>query len=279
MIQDIEPHVYNNEFKVQMPDKESYALYYNDRRCLVKYDGEKFEFPKFKDIEKIDKNIYKEAVYVFSIDNKEFYLVDDKRLVDVDGFTLEDVFIFRTAHPHYLSFAGVTGYQLNNWYNDNVFCGRCGKRLVKDTKERMMRCTCCGNMIFPKLSPAVIIAVTDNNRLLLSKYAGGPYKKYALLAGYTEVGETVEETVAREVFEETGLKVKNIRYYKSQPWSFSSSVLMGFYCDLDGDDVINLQEDELSFAGWFERENIPVEPKNDSLTNEMIIAFKNNKEV
>ena len=249
MIQDIEPHVYNNEFKVQTPDADHYALYYKDRRCLVKYDGERVEFPKFKDLEKIDRDIYKEAVYVFSIDNKEFYLVDDERLEDLQGFTLEDVFVFRTAHPHYMSFAGVTGYQLNSWYKDNVFCGRCGRRLVKDTKERMMKCNHCGNMIFPKLNPAVIIAVTDKNRILLSKYAGGPYRKYALLAGYTEVGETIEETVAREVYEETGLRVKNIRYYKSQPWSFSSSVLMGFYCDLDGDDVINLQEDELSFAG------------------------------
>ena len=91
-------------------------------------------------------------------------------------------------------------------------------------------------MEFPKISPAVIIGLTHKNRLLLSKYAGRTYKKYALLAGYTEIGETVEETVSREVMEEVGLPVKNIRYYKSQPWPFSSTVLMGFFCDLDGDD-------------------------------------------
>ena len=79
----------------------------------------------------------------------------------------------------------------------------------------------------------------------------------------------------REVMEEVGLKVKNVRYYKSQPWSFSDTVLMGFYCDLDGDDSITLDEEELALAEWFEREEIPAGPQRDSLTNEMIMKFKN----
>ena len=108
----------------------------------------------------------------------------------------------------------------------------------------------------------------------MSKYAGRSYKKYALLAGFTEIGETVEETVAREVMEEVGLKVKNIRYYKSQPWAFSDTLLMGFYCYLDGDAEVTLDEEELALAEWFERDEIPVEPSRDSLTNEMIIKFK-----
>ena len=79
----------------------------------------------------------------------------------------------------------------------------------------------------------------------MSKYAGRNYKKYALLAGFAEIGETLEETVKREVMEEVGLKVKNIRYYKSQPWSFSDTLLMGFYCDLDGSDEITLDRKNL----------------------------------
>ena len=86
----------------------------------------------------------------------------------------------------------------------------------------------------------------------------------------------MEETVSREVMEEVGLPVKNIRYYKSQPWPFSSTVLMGFFCDLDGDDeTITLDANELALAQWFERDEIPVTPSRDSLTNEMIMAFKN----
>lgn len=147
--------------------------------------------------------------------------------------------------------------------------------MARDDKERMLKCPSCHNTEFPKICPAVIIGVTDGNRILMSKYAGRTYKKYALLAGFTEIGETVEETVAREVMEEVGLRVKNIRYYKSQPWAFSDTLLMGFYCDLDGGDEITLDREELSLAEWFEREEIPVEPSRDSLTNEMIMKFKN----
>jgi len=95
------------------------------------------------------------------------------------------------------------------------------------------------------------------------------------LQDFTEIGETIEETVQREVMEEVGLKVKNIRYYKSQPWSFSDTILMGFYCDLDGEEEITLDREELALAEWFRRDEIPVEPSRDSLTNEMIIKFKN----
>ena len=109
----------------------------------------------------------------------------------------------------------------------------------------------------------------------MSKNAGRAYKKYEPLAGFTEIGETIEETVQREVMEEVGLKVKNIRYYKSQPWSFSDTILMGFYCDLDGEEEITLDREELALAEWFQRDEIPVEPSRDSLTNEMIIKFKN----
>ena len=132
-------------------------------------------------------------------------------------------------------------------------------------------------MEYPKISPAVIIAVTDGNRILMSKYAGREYKKYALLAGFNEIGETIEETVKREVMEEVGLQVKNITYYKSQPWSFSDTLLLGFFCELDGEDKITLDQEELALAQWFEREDIPVKEDDLSLTNEMMIAFKNGR--
>ena len=102
--------------------------------------------------------------------------------------------------------------------------------MVHDKKERMMRCEYCGQMEFPKICPAVIIGVTDGNRLLMSKYAGRDYKKYALIAGFAEIGETIEETVQREVMEEVGLKVKNLRYYKSQPWSFFGYTVVWIFC-------------------------------------------------
>jgi NAD+ diphosphatase len=132
-------------------------------------------------------------------------------------------------------------------------------------------------MVYPRISPAVIVAVTKGDSILLTKYAGRAYAKYALIAGYTEIGETAEETVAREVMEEAGLKVKNIRYYKSQPWGFSETLLLGFFCEADGDDEICIDREELSVAQWVKRDEISkVQETYDdiSLTNEMICCFR-----
>ena len=141
-----------------------------------------------------------------------------------------------------------------------------------------MRCPACGNMIFPRISPAVIVGVTDGDRLLMTQYAGRGYRHYALIAGFTEIGETLEQTVHREVMEEVGLKVKNLRYYKSQPWGVDGNVLMGFYCDLDGGDTIHLDETELSVGEWHHRNTLPIEDDGISLTREMIRTFGEGKE-
>lgn len=277
MIQDIQPHKYDNQYRPCPPDRESYALYYENHAALLKKQPDRIDFPRFKDLERLNEEIYEDAIYLFTIDEERYYLVKDINRERLSEYTMENTEIFRFAEPQYLAFAGITGYQLYNWYRTRKYCGCCGSRMKHDAKERMMYCEKCHNMEFPKICPAVIIGVTDGDRILMSKYAGRTYKKYALLAGFTEIGETIEETVQREVMEEVGLKVKNIRYYKSQPWSFSDTVLMGFYCDLDGENQIELDREELALAEWFERDEIPVEPSRDSLTNEMIMKFKNHE--
>ena len=106
--------------------------------------------------------------------------------------------------------------------------------------------------------PAVIVGVINGDKILLTKYRTG-FKYNALIAGFTEIGETVEETVQREVMEEAGIKVKNIRYYKSQPWGSANDILLGFYCDVDGDDTITMDAEELKYAEWVQREQIELQ--------------------
>lgn len=145
-------------------------------------------------------------------------------------------------------------------------------------KERAMRCPKCGKVRYPQICPGVIVGVTDGDKLLLTKYSvsHSTYRRYALIAGYTEVGESLEDTVRREVMEEVGLEVKNIRYYGSQPWSPTDTLLMGFFCDVDGTRDITLDEDELSVAEWLTRDEIPDESADPSvsLTGTMMKAFK-----
>lgn len=293
MIQDIAPYRYKNEYCPAPPSEEDLLLCYDGDRVLVREEGGEIAFPTFKEAKLyVDADrLYRDCTYLFAIDGARFYLGsglstdfpaggDNTAPAGGEcGYTWKDRQIFRNVGPKHLGFAGVTGWQLHRWYENHRFCGRCGNAMEKDTKERMLFCPKCRVMEYPKICPAVIIAVTHKNRLLMSKYAGREYKKYALLAGFAEIGETVEETVEREVMEEVGLKVKNITYYKSQPWSFSDTLLMGFFCELDGDETVTLDEEELALAQWFEREEIPAEPDGISLTNEMMMVFKEGREI
>jgi len=108
----------------------------------------------------------------------------------------------------------------------------------------------------------------------VTRYAGRPFRGWALIAGFVEIGETLEDTVRREVMEEVGVKVKNLRYYKNQPWSFTDTLLCGFYCDLDGDDTVTLDTAELKEAHWLSREELPPRQNEASLTAEMMERFR-----
>jgi NAD+ diphosphatase len=216
--------------------------------------------------------------YLFRMEGENFFLWMGSAPQAKAPWHYEPVRTLRQMTSKDVCYAVMTGWHLYNWYRNNRFCGRCTGETVHDEAERMLRCPNCGNMIFPRISPAVIVAVTDGDRLLLTKYAGRNYTRYALIAGYTEIGETIEQTVSREVKEEVGLQVKNLRYYKSQPWGVDGNVLMGFYCDLDGSDAVCLDTNELSVAQWFPRDEIPAKDDGISLTREMIRVFSEGKE-
>ena len=218
------------------------------------------------------------CVYLFSIGEEEYFLTEIGADTKIGEFRFYKMFDVRAMQPKERVLVAATAWHLFVWYRDNQFCGRCAKKLVHDEHLRMMKCPSCGNMVFPKIAPAVIVGVTNGDKILMTKYAGREYKKYALIAGFTEIGETAEQTVEREVMEEVGLHVKNIRYYKSQPWSFSGTLLFGFFCDVDGDDTLTVDHEELSMAQWIERDKIPDQGNNISLTKEMMMLFRDGKE-
>ena len=217
--------------------------------------------------------------YLFSVDDTAYYSLPWTEVPAFSGTAYVRTAELRRVKPHALSFPAMMSHQLIRWYQRNRFCGACGKETVQDEKERALRCPSCGNLIYPSFNVGVIVGVKNGDSLLVTRYAGRPAGSgYALVAGYVESGETPEDTVRREVMEEVGLRVRNLCYYKSQPWPFSSTLLLGFYCELDGENGITLQEEELSFAAFKKREELPEDVDKVSLTAEMIDRFRRGEE-
>ena len=284
MLQDLSYGRLENEFYNIAPKAEDFVICFQKNQIFLKREwDDRFLIPTVGEVSPLAENWkpwFSEGLrYVFRMQGKNYFLwLGDLTEELWEEYALEPIRMLRYKGVDDLCFAAWTAWHLYVWYRNNRFCGCCGSKTVHDGAERMLRCENCGNLIYPKISPAIIVGVTDGDRLLMSKYAGREYTNYALIAGYTEIGETLEQTVQREVMEEVGLKVKNIRYYKSQPWGIDGNILMGFFCDLDGEDTIHLDERELALAQWHCRGALPTKDDHVSLTREMIRIFEEGKE-
>ncbi|MBQ9815131.1 MAG: NAD(+) diphosphatase [Lachnospiraceae bacterium] len=269
MIQDIAPHKFHNEFRSDAaPVDESPVLCFDGRKMLVKLTEGAFIFPTYAQLGGPEG-----LVFAFAVDETEYFLDISGNVPSLEGFEYRDLFELRRGAGNVYGMIMFTGYHLASWYKDNAFCGRCGGKAIHNDHERAMHCPHCNRNIYPRIMPAVIVGVTDGERLLVTQYREHR-GFFALIAGFVEIGETLEETVAREVMEETGLKVKNITYYKSQPWGTENDILTGFYCEADGNDEIVLDRNELRLAQWRLPEEIELQPDSFSLTNEMMLMFK-----
>lgn len=274
MIQEIAPHRYDNHYEPLSPSPDDRVFLFSPPKMLAREgEGREIRFPRLKDFTRLPG----ELIYLFSIDGEKFFLAQPDGEWEAPGFSLLHTGAIRGCTPPELSFAAATAMQLSRWYRDNRFCGRCGGEMARDTKERMLYCPRCKNTVYPKISPCIITGITDGDRILLTKYARSGYNHYALVAGFCEIGESFEETLRREVAEEVGLEVENIRYWNSQPWSFSDSLLAGFFCDVRGSRTPRLVDGELKEASWFSRAEIPVSDDGVSLTRAMIEAFRQGK--
>lgn len=287
MLHEIEPYKLHVEYSDFLPEDGDFCLLYDGPNVLAR-DAVTVELPTVGEVrEAYELPEETKFRYLFAVSDIRFFTVIGLRAKPFDDYVLQTMRWLRITKPLHLAYAASLGSQLTAWYMKNRFCGRCGHEAVHDGKERMMRCPSCGNMIFPQICPSVIVGILDRKRgrMLLTKYnpahlmpgnpkVHNPLVNYALVAGYVESGETPEETVAREVMEEVGLHVKNIRYFKSQPWPFSGALLFGYYCDLDGDDTVTLEEDELSVAEWKTREEMPDRSQDVSLTSLMMETFR-----
>ena len=159
--------------------------------------------------------------------------------------------------------------QLTGFDRTTLFCGRCGARTTRVVTERARSCPSCGLVVYPRLSPAVIVLVARGDQVLLARSPRFPPGMFSVIAGFVEPGENLEHAIHREVREETGIGVTNIRYFGSEPWPFPHSLMIGFVADYESGGIV-IDKKEIESAFWFDREHLPRVPEKLSISRALI---------
>ena len=211
------------------------------------------------------------ALLVGNLHGKPCYTADIEELPD--GFSGELTYlraIFQLAGAEIFALAG-RATQLLDWQNQHRFCGKCATPTVKKAGELVMQCPACGLLAYPRISPAVMVLVRDGEKLLLARSPNFKPGVFSALAGFVEPGETLEECAVREVREEVGVEITNLRYFHSQPWPFPNSLMVAFFADYAGG-TITPDPNEIEAADWFAPDALPLLPEAISISRRLIDA-------
>ena len=268
-------------------EPEQFSLMYNPTPCapedtvllfqgdtvLLRENESQSRFPTWRELS--ESVLIGTPMHAFTQGAQRFFLVDAEVTQAPAGLALAPLNVFRAFPSAQDAIALLTAYHLHRWYEQNRFCGVCGALMRAADSERALVCDQCGAVRYPTISPAVIVAITHQDQLLLARNAHGAFKHYSLIAGYVEAGESLEQAARREIREEVGLRVKNLRYIASQPWGLSQSLMVGFHAELDGDPTITLQESELAEAHWFTRDTLPDHAGPVSIAYTLIDLYRN----
>lgn len=196
------------------------------------------------------------AYFVCHSGDKNYYVLALDKHLNVSDFKYKDITrIFSMVQEREYSLL-LKALHLLKWFRKNKHCCLCGEELYHNYSEHKLICSSCGERRYPSIYPAVLVAILKDNQLLMVRSKHYPPGIFSLISGFVDPGETLEECVAREVQEEVGLKVKNLRYFGSHPWPFSSSIMVGFIADY-AEGVISLDTNELECAQWFSIDNLP----------------------
>ena len=242
----IEKSLYEN-YKIDFsdeitPDNDDYLFVFNDMRQL--YLDEEKRLPE--NLDDFDVNF---CLFIGMYKGRKAFVVN----ADGDG-TFHDLFeVYEFNHDLY-HIAG-KAVLINDWYISHRFCGRCGVKTQLDEKDMMLKCPECGQVHYPRIAPAIIVAIRNDDKLLMAKHSYHDTIRYALIAGFVEPGESIEDAVHREVLEEVGIKIKNLKYMKSQSWPFPNSLMLGFTAEYESGDI-KVDGDEIVKAKWFEADEI-----------------------
>lgn len=271
MIQDTAPHTFDATWRQTEPQEQDAVFAFRNRGVLAA-SVSPFRLPT------ADAFDPERLRYLFSLDGKPCFLATGPLPEGMETVPFERL---KGPRSPILPLALATARHLAWWYGRNVFCGSCGKPMEHEHAQRALRCPSCGTETFPTIMPAVIVGLWHDDRILLTRYNPhhSAYQGPALIAGFCEIGESAEQTVAREVREEVGLDVRSVTYFGSQPWGTSGDLLLGYFCQPARLRTMDLETDELASARWTSRKELSaVSCDTLSLTGTMIAFFRDHEE-
>lgn len=186
-----------------------------------------------------------------------------------DGYEFDTLWTFLGQVEESVFYLIGRAKQIVEWHRNHQYCGQCGKPTEPSDFDRSRKCHDCGHHFYPRLAPSIIVLVTRGEEMLLVRHGRSRGNFYTTIAGFVEPGESIEETVHREVFEETRIRVKNLQYFGSQSWPFPNSLMLGFHAEYDSGEI-TIQEEELDDAQWFHYSNLPNRPAMVSISGWLI---------
>lgn len=211
--------------------------------------------------------------YLGQVEGRSCYIAElTSDTVVPEGMLVKDLRRLLGQIPDNLFFLVGKAFQILHWDRTHQYCSQCGTQMENKIDERAKLCPSCEFANYPRISPAIIVAITRGREILLAKGSRFPLGFYSVLAGFVEPGETFEECVQREVREEVGIEVKNIKYFGSQPWPFPDSLMVGFTAEHASGDI-NIDKKEILDAGWFAVEKLPLIPGIGSIARRLIDWF------
>lgn len=261
-------------FPVEQKEPSLWFIY-SSNKLLVKMEGDTAQVPCIAKPEEVGLTAVR-TQYLGTLDGMDCYSaeVPDEE-TGAEGLVFSELRSqFGILEDDIFLLAG-RAFQIINWDRNRQYCGRCGTLNTQKPDERAKLCPECGLIDYPAISPAIIVAIVKDNRILLAHAKHFRENMYSVIAGFVEPGETFEECVRREVREEVGIGVKNIRYFASQPWPFPNSLMVGFTAEYDGGEI-KVDGVEISDAGWFESTKLPNIPGKNSIARELIDWFTDN---
>ena len=246
-------------------------IIFSAENLIIKKTSQTLELPEVGDI----KNII-HALKIIRDDEEAFVAYLNEPNFSLQEFQLDSINLRQSfAYFDNKTNEKIIYYlQLSHYYQTHQFCGICGHKLIKTTQAAFLFCESCQHEVYPKLSPCVIVRITQDDKILLARSPHFPAHVWALIAGFVELGESLEEAIHREVKEEVGIEIKNIQYWGSQSWPIpTSSLMIGFTAEYKSGDL-QIDNHEIVQAGFFTKDTIPGKPPTHfSIASQMIEEF------